>query len=59
MMTDKDYGPKTGASDDRPYNEPTSRKSPPPRPAGKDRSTPPDGHTEIDSEADLGDPAGR
>ncbi len=58
-MTDKDYGPKTGASGDRPYNDDSPTKTPPQPPAGKDKSTPPDSHTEIDSEADIGDPAGR
>ncbi|HVZ29815.1 MAG TPA: hypothetical protein VG839_05440 [Asticcacaulis sp.] len=55
-MANKDYSPKTDASEDRPYNDEASQKRPP---AGKDRSTPPDDHTEIDSEADLGDPMDR
>ena len=57
MATTKDYGPKTGAGDDHPYGDPSSQERPTARPAGKSPSTPPDDHTEIDSEADLGDPS--
>lgn len=56
-MTGNDYGPKTGAGEDHPYNDPKSQDRPPPRPAGKDPSTPPDDHTEVDSEKDIGDPS--
>lgn len=46
-------------SPDRPYKPGETRSEPPvPRPEGKDPSTPPDAHTEIDSEADIGDPMG-
>lgn len=49
-----------GAANDRPYGSDDAEAGPPvPRPAGKDPSTPPDAGTEIDSEADLGDPASR
>ena len=56
-MAQDDYGPKTGAASDHPYNDPASQRPAAPRPMGKDAGTPPDAHTEIDSEADLGDPA--
>ena len=49
-----------GAASDRPYEtDEAGAGAPVPRPAGKDPSTPPDAHTEIDSEADIGDPAGQ
>jgi len=57
-MAATDYGPKTGASSDHPYDDPQPAEPPAP-PAGKNRSTPPDDHTEIESEADLGDPSVR
>ncbi len=56
-MPDKDYGPKTGAGADHPYDDPAAQRQPPAPPVGKDRSTPPDGRTEVDSEADLERPA--
>ncbi len=57
MATTRDYGSKTGAGDDRPYDDPSSQGRSPPRPRGKSPSTPPDGHTEIGSEADIDDPS--
>jgi hypothetical protein len=57
-MDDKDYGPKTGAAEDHPYGD--NERAPNPAPAastGKDKTTPPDSHTEIDSEADIDDPS--
>ncbi|WP_298333039.1 hypothetical protein [Asticcacaulis sp.] len=45
-----DYGPKTGAASDHPYD--FDEIPPPPATEG----TPPDAHTDIDSEADLNDP---
>ena len=55
-----DYGPKTDAASDHPYADDSARPGrPPARPHGKDGSTPPDSHTDINSEADLGDPSGR
>lgn len=58
-MSDRDYGPKTGAGRDHPYDDPSSQGRPPARPAGKSGDTPPDNHTEVDSEADLDDPSDR
>ncbi len=58
-MAENDYGPKTGAADDHPYNSTEDAERVPAVPAGKDKATPPDNHTEIDSEADLDDPSGR
>ncbi len=58
-MSDKDYGPKTGAGQDHPYGDPSSQGGPQRRPAGKSGDTPPDSHTEIDSETDLDDPSDR
>ena len=58
-MSDNDYGPKTGAAEDHPYNDPAKQNRLPVRPSEKDGATPPDGHTEIDSEADLDEPADR
>lgn len=61
-MSDKDYGPKTGAGQDHPYGDPSSQerpRRPMARPAGKSGDTPPDSHTEIDSEADLDDSSDR
>ena len=57
-VNSNDYGPKTGAADDHPYKDgeagnPETSKRP------TDKTTPPNAHTEIDSEADLGDPADR
>lgn len=48
-----DYGPKTGAASDHPYRPDET----PPESATE--GAPPDAHTEIDSEADLGDPMSR
>ena len=55
-MADNDYGPKSGAASDHPYKD--GETPPANAPAdGKAKVTPPDGHTEIDSEADIGDPS--
>ena len=58
-LSESDYGPKTGAGRDHPYNDPGSQTPAGPPPAGKAAATPPDDHTDIDSEADLGDPSVR
>lgn len=55
-MADNDYGPKTGAAEDHPYKD--GETAPADTPAGrKSKVTPPDGHTKVDSEADIGDPS--
>lgn len=47
-------------SPDRPYAPgDTASEAPVPKPKGKDATTPPDANTEVDSEADIGDPAAR
>ena len=56
-MAKNDYGPKTGAADDHPYNAPDQARQAPAVPDRKSASTPPDAHTVIDSEADIGDPS--
>ena len=55
-MNNDDYGPKTGAAKDHPYGADGDDKAPPSAPQ-IDKETPPDNHTDVDSEADLGDPA--
>ena len=51
-----DYGAKTGAALDHPYSDKDQNAPTAPAPGC---SNPPDNHTEIDSEADLGDPSDR
>jgi hypothetical protein len=47
-------------SPDRPYKSGDTASEPPvQKPKGKDATTPPDANTEVDSEADIGDPANR